>query len=113
MIVVEIAVRVVVALRIIVGVVLVSVLVTSVAPAVVLSFRVAHLLGHRRQRDTLGQVRKRIDETSLLGFVMIERAGVAELAVSRFLPVLARNGLVVGMDRTESGLAEIFGQRLK
>ena len=110
---VVIAIAIVVALRIVVGVALVSVLVTSVAPAVVLALGVAHLFGHGRERDTLGQVRKRIDETSLLSLVVVERAGIAELAGAGFLPVLARNGLVVGVDRTESSLAEILGQRLK
>jgi hypothetical protein len=113
LIVVVIAVRVVVALRIVASGVLVSILLTSVAPAVVLAFRVAHLLGHGRQRNTLRQVRKRINEASLLSLVVIERAGVTELAGTSFLPVLARNGFIVGVNRTKSSLAEIFGKRLK
>lgn len=98
--------------RIIVAIVLVSlVLVTSIS-SVIFALRVAHLLGHGRQSDTLGKVGKRIDEASLLFLVVVERAALAELARARFLPILAGNGLVVGVDGSKSGFAEILGQWL-
>ena len=45
---------------------------------------------------------------------MEETAAVAKLAAAgcQFRPVLARNGLVVGVDGAKRGLSEVLGQRL-
>jgi hypothetical protein len=87
-------------------------LLTSVASAVVLGLRVAHLLGHGRQSDALGKVGERIDEASLLSRVVVEGASVTEFAGTSLLPKLAGNGLVVGVNRAESSFTEILGKRI-
>jgi hypothetical protein len=68
------------------------------------------LFGHRREGDAFWQVRQRIDELTLLFFVVVEAAAVAKLAGSVGGPVLTRDGLVVGVDGAEGSLAEVLGQ---
>ena len=112
--VVEIAISVVIALstfKVAAGRVSLA-LFTSVASAVVLGLRVAHLLGHGRKSDTLGKVGERVDETSLLRRLVEEGASVTEFAGTSILPELAGNGLVVGVNRAESSFTEILGERL-
>lgn len=43
---------------------------------------------------------------------MVEAAAVSKLACAVGGPVLARNGLVVGVDGAEGSLSEILGQGL-
>lgn len=76
----------------------------------VLAFSVAKLFRHGWQGDSFRKVGQRINQASLLGVAVIERAAVCELASSTFHPVLAGNGLVVGVDGSESGLAKVLGQ---
>jgi len=72
----------------------------------------SELFRHRRKSDSLGQVRKWIDEAALLILVVVEAAAVAKLAGAGLGPVLARNGLVVGVDGAERCLSEILGKRI-
>lgn len=74
---------------------------------------VPHLLGHGRQSHALRQVGQRVDQSALLRLLVEEGAGVAKLAGTRLNPVLARDGLVVGVNSTECGLAEVLGQCLQ
>lgn len=79
---------------------------------VLLVLVVLELLRHGRQSHAFWQVGQRIDQISLLVVVVVERAAVAKLALSSFLPVLAWLGLVVGVHSSKSGLAKVLGKRL-
>lgn len=93
---------------------LVDVAGTIVVPALVVATAVLQpkLLRRRRQSDALGQVRKGIDELALLFRAVVETAGVTELAGSGLGPVLARRGLIIGVNGAERSLAEVLGQGL-
>lgn len=69
-------------------------------------------LWHGGKGDTLWEVGEGIDEASLLLGLVIERASFTELAVARFLPVFAWNGLIVRMDSAKCCFTEILGERI-
>jgi len=74
----------------------------------------SELLRHRRKSDSLGQVRKRINEVTLLRVLVEEAAAVAKLAFPGRLtmPELAWVSLVVRVNGAERGLAETLRQRI-
>jgi len=74
---------------------------------------------HRRESDAFGQIRERIGQTAHVVLAVVEAAVLAKLAdlaevggLACFEPVLARDGLVVGVNGAEGGLAKVFGQRI-
>lgn len=69
-------------------------------------------LRHWREGDTFWKIGEWIDEASLLLGVVEEGAAFTELALAGVNPILARNRLVVRVNRTEGCLAEILGKRL-
>lgn len=62
--------------------------------------------------NTVWQVWKWVDQRSLLFLGVIEGAAVTEFAFSMVDEVLARLGLVVGVNGTESSLSEILWEWL-
>ena len=92
-------------------VVLVSVVVATSATLVVLV--VLHLLWHWRKGNTLWKIWKWVDELSSLLLRVVERASFSEFALSFVEVVLAWLSLIVGVDGSESGLAEVLWERLK
>ena len=89
--------------------VLVSIIVAISALVVV----VLHLLWHWRKGDTLWEIWEWVDELSSLLLSMVERASLTELALTFSEEVLAWLSLVVGVDSSESGLAEVLWECLK
>lgn len=77
-----------------------------------LSLVVFEFLRHWWQGDALWEVWKWVDEVSLFFVVVEERAAFTKLALTSLEVVLARHGLVVGMDSSESGFAEVVWQWL-
>lgn len=71
------------------------------------------LLRHRWESHTFWQVGQWVDETPLLSVTVVEGAAVTVRALSPLEPVLARSGLVVGVDGTECCFTEAFWKRLK
>lgn len=88
--------------------VLVSVIVTISALVVV----VLHLLWHWRKGDALWEVWEWVDELSSLFLGVVERASLTELALTFAEEVLAWLSLVVGVDGSKSGLAEVLWEWL-
>ena len=62
---------------------------------------------HWWQGDALWEVWKWVNEVSLLAVVVEERAAFTKLAFTSLEVVLAWHGLVVRVDSSESGLAEV------
>lgn len=85
----------------------VTLVIVVVSPSVVLQ-----LLRHWRESHSFWEVWKRIDELSLLLLVVVEGAAITELAFSVIEEVLARHGLVVGVNGAESGLSEVLWEWL-
>ena len=81
--------------------------------ALLLCLVVFEFLRHGRQSDTVRQVGQGVDELSPLGSIVEERAAFSELALASLGPVLAGFSLVVGVDCSQSSLAEVLGQWLK
>lgn len=71
------------------------------------------LFRHGWQRNTFGKVRQWVDESSLLVGVMVKWAALTELALTGIFPELARNGLVVRVDRAKCSFTKILGKWLK
>ena len=74
---------------------------------------------HRRESDALGQIRERVCQSAHVLIAVVEAAVLTKLAdlaklggLAGLEPVLARDGLVVGVHGAEGGLAEVFGQGL-
>jgi hypothetical protein len=85
-----------------------SVVVASVSLVLVL----LHLLWHWRKSDTLWKIWEWVNELSSLLLGMIEGASLTELALALTEVVFAWLSLVVGVNGSESCLAEVFGEWL-
>ena len=64
------------------------------------------------ESDALWQVWKWVNQLSLLYLLVVEGAAITEFAFTSSLEVLARLGLVVGVDGTESSLSEVLWEWL-
>jgi hypothetical protein len=71
-----------------------------------------HFLWHWGKSDALWEIWEWVNELSSLFLGMVERASLTELAFAFAEVVLAWLSLVVGVDGSESGLAEVFGKWL-
>ena len=90
-----------------------EVVASVVVPTSALVVVVLHLLWHWRKSDALWEIWEWVDQLSPLFLGMVEGASLAELALSLVEEVLAWLRLVVGVDGSESGLAEVLWEWLK
>ena len=88
-------------------VVVISVLIPVIVPMLL------QFLRHWRESDTLWQIWKRINESSLLSVVMVEGATFSELTLTGLTPVFARDCFVVRVHSSEGSFAEILWKWLK
>jgi hypothetical protein len=89
-------------IMVVVAVVLVTIIVSSLL----------EFLWHWWKSHTLRQIWKWVNEASRFFFIMVERAAFTELAITGTLPIFAWDCLVVGVNSTESSLAEILWKRI-
>ena len=90
-----------------------EVVASVVVPTSALVVVVLHLLWHWRKSDALWEIWEWVDQLSPLFLGMVEGASLAELALSLVEEVLAWLRLVVGVDGSESSLAEVLWEWLK